>query len=180
MKTRQFIRLIAIFAFSAIAFTACTKAANTNNSSNSNNSNNTSNMAANNNTPATPSTDDFSTPTATFKTFYEASKANNVESIKRSMSKRTLEEVTKNAVGEKKTVDDLIKEMVKDAPSKAPEMRNEKIDGEKATLEIKDDKMEKFNTVHFVKEDGKWKIAMKDESAAADMDKMDHGDMQKK
>ncbi len=41
-----------------------------------------------------------------------------------------------------------------------PETRNEKIDGDKATLEVKDDITGKFDVMPFVKEDGGWKIAL--------------------
>lgn len=114
----------------------------------------------------------YATPTATFKTFYEAAKSNNVEGIKKAMSKKTMEAITKAAAKDKKSVDDSLKDMAKDAPSKTPETRNEKIDGDKATLEVKDDKMDKWDTVPFVKEDGMWKIALLDAMSDA-MDSMD-------
>ena len=41
-----------------------------------------------------------------------------------------------------------------------PETRNEKIDGDKATLEFKDTGGDSnWTTAHFVKEDGEWKVA---------------------
>jgi hypothetical protein len=46
----------------------------------------------------------------------------------------------------------------KDIPNELPETRNEKMDGDKATLEIKDKKAE-WQTIHFAREDGQWKIA---------------------
>lgn len=121
----------------------------------------------------------YATPTATFKTFYEAAKSNNIEGIKKSMSKKTMDAMTKAAAKEKKSVDEALKEIGKDAPSKTPETRNEKIDGDKATLEVKDDKMDKWDTVPFVKEDGMWKIALLDAMSDA-MDKMDSMDPTKK
>ena len=42
---------------------------------------------------------------------------------------------------------------------KMPELRNEKITGDTATVEMKRDKSDKWDTVPFVKEDGEWKIA---------------------
>lgn len=177
MTTRQFTRLVAILALAALAFTACKKG--TTNTNNANNTNNTSNTAANKNAPTTPSTGDYSTPSAAFKTFYEAAKGGNIEGIKRSMSKRAMDEITKSAAKENKTVDESLKEMIDGAPSNMPEMRNEKIGGDKATAEMKDDKMDKWEKVYFVKENGQWKIEP-DEGKPADMDKMDHGDMDKK
>ena len=179
MTTRPIIRLLAVLAFSAFVLAACKQAANTNNTNNSNNSNTTSNTTANKNTTPPASTGDYSTPTAAFKTFYEAAKANDVEGLKRSFSKRTMEEVTKDAAKSNKTVDESLKEISKDTPVGLPEIRNEKIEGDKATAEMKDDKMDRWIKVYFVKEDGKWKIAL-DEEKSAGMENMDHGDMDKK
>ena len=121
----------------------------------------------------------YSTPTAAFKTFYEAAKSNNIEGIKKSLSKKTMESITKAAAKDNKSVDDSLKDMAKDAPSKVPETRNEKIDGDKATLEVKDDKLDKWDSVPFVKEDGMWKIALLDAMSDA-LDKMDTMDPTKK
>lgn len=121
----------------------------------------------------------YATPTATFKTFYEAAKSNNVEGVKKAMSKKTMNAITKAAAKDNKSVDEALKDVAKDAPTSPPETRNEKIDGDKATLEIKDDKKDKWDTVPFVKEDGMWKIALLDEFSDA-MDKMDMSDPNKK
>jgi hypothetical protein len=167
-------------AFAAIAFTACNKAATNNSSTTSNsNSNTNSNSAANTPAPTKSSTGDYSTPTAAFRSFYEATKANNVEGIKRSVSKKTLEIMTKDATKENKTLDDMIRDTVKGAPSTFPETRNEKIDGDKAKLEFKDDKMDKWQPMSFVKENGEWKLAVVDEPADA-MEGMDHSGTEKK
>jgi len=179
LRTRPIIQLLAVLAFSAFALAACKQAANTNNTNNSNNSNTTSNTTVNKNTSPPASTGDYSTPTAAFKTFYEAAKAGDVEGLKRSFSKKTMEEVTKDAAKSNKTVDESLKEISKDTPAGLPEIRNEKIEGDKASAEMKDDKMDKWIKVYFVKEDGKWKIAL-DEEKSAGMDNMDHGDMDKK
>ena len=48
-------------------------------------------------------------------------------------------------------------------PPTLPESRNEKIDGDKATLEIKNDKKGTWDTIKFVKEDEQWKISFADE-----------------
>ena len=41
-----------------------------------------------------------------------------------------------------------------------PETRNEKIDGNTATLEIQNDQTKKWDAMYFVKEDGDWKVAL--------------------
>jgi hypothetical protein len=67
------------------------------------------------------------------------------------------------ATREKTTLDDVmqkgLEEASKEIPAEVPATRNVKIDGDKATLEAKDDKKDKWETLHFVKEDGQWKIA---------------------
>ena len=47
-----------------------------------------------------------------------------------------------------------------DIPEAMPETRNEKIDGDTATLDVRDEKKDKWETVHFTKEDGEWKLSL--------------------
>jgi hypothetical protein len=101
-----------------------------------------------------------STPTATFKNFFEASKKKDTAAMKKTLSKGSLEMFDKIAKEQKKTTDDMLKEVDKEGKSEAiPETRNEKITGESATLEIKNEKTGKWDTLPFVKEDREWKIA---------------------
>jgi hypothetical protein len=101
-----------------------------------------------------------STPTATFKHFFEASKKKDPAAIRKTLSKGSLEMFDKIAKEQNKTTDDMLKEVDKDGKSETmPETRNEKIDGDTATLEIKNQKTDKWDTLPFVKEDGEWKIA---------------------
>ena len=103
-----------------------------------------------------------SSPTATFRAFYEASKKKDVASAKQMFSKRTLELFEIQAKAQNKSVDEMLKAGVeqKPVPDKMPEVRNEKINGDEATLEIRDDPNDKWDTLIFVKEDGQWKIAL--------------------
>lgn len=102
-----------------------------------------------------------STPTEAFKTFYEASKGKDVPTLKKVMSKATLDELEKEAKGENKSLDQyLADESQKGLPSSLPETRNEKIDGDKATVEVKTQSGD-WRPFPFVKEDGDWKIDMK-------------------
>ena len=101
-------------------------------------------------------------PTATFKAYYEASKNKDVDGVKRTFSKTTLELFEKQAKEQNKTIDEMFKMGMDQKPitGNLPEMRNEKIDGDNATLEIKDEKSGRWDTLTFVKEDGRWKIAL--------------------
>jgi Domain of unknown function (DUF4878) len=103
-----------------------------------------------------------STPTATFKAFFEASKKKDAAGMKKTLSKGTLEMFDKLAKEQNKSTDDMLKEVDKDdnKSEKMPETRNEKINGDTATLEVKNDKTGKWDTLPFVKENGEWKIAL--------------------
>src|SRR5205085_1610459 len=102
-----------------------------------------------------------SSPTATLKAFYEATQKKDPEGIKKTLSKGTLEMLEGFAKTQNKTLDESLKSgLASDTNSdKMPETRNEKINGDKATLEVKNDKTSQWETVPFVKEDGSWKIA---------------------
>ena len=104
-----------------------------------------------------------STPTDTFKAFFEASKKKDVPGMKKTLSKGTIDMFESLAKLQKKSLDDMLKEIDKDDKAKdekMPETRNEKITGDTATLEVKNDKTGKWDTLPFVKEDKEWKIAL--------------------
>ena len=101
------------------------------------------------------------TPTAAFQTFYNSVKNKDANGVKSIMKKKELEEIEAEARKKNKSLDDFIKdEMItqvgRKIPDTMPETRNEKIEGEMATLEFKDG--ENWRTVRFAKEDGGWKI----------------------
>ena len=101
-----------------------------------------------------------STPTATFKKFFEATKKKDVEGMRKSLSKGSLEMFDKVAKQQNKTTDEILKDVDKEnKDEKMPETRNEKIDGDTATLEVKNEKTGKWDSLPFVKEDKEWKIA---------------------
>lgn len=56
-----------------------------------------------------------------------------------------------------------LEEAGSDVPAEIPKTRNEKVDGDKATLEVRNDKQDKWELVHFAREDGQWKIAFNEE-----------------
>jgi len=101
-----------------------------------------------------------SSPTATFKKFFEATKKKDVEGMRKSLSKGSLEMFDKVAKQQNKTTDEILKDVDKESKDeKLPETRNEKIDGDTATLEVKNEKTGKWDSLPFVKEDKEWKIA---------------------
>lgn len=103
-----------------------------------------------------------SSPTATFKAFFEAQKKSDVPAIKKTLSKASLALLEKAAKAQNKTLDAAITEAFAGGSKTEalPESRNEKIDGDNATLEIKDAGMKNWEKMYFVKEDREWKIAL--------------------
>ncbi|MEO6390217.1 MAG: DUF4878 domain-containing protein [Pyrinomonadaceae bacterium] len=104
-----------------------------------------------------------SSPTAAMLSFYEASRNQDATAMKKYLSKASIEMMEKMAKEKSKSLDEFLKEGKLgrgDKDPKVPEVRNEKIDGDKATLEVKDTDRDKWETIPFVKEDGSWKIAL--------------------
>lgn len=100
-----------------------------------------------------------SSPTATAKAFYDAVKTRDVQGIKNSMSKSSLEMMEKFAKLQNKNLDEALKDPGGSTPPATFEARNEKITGDTATLEVKGEKGN-WESLPFVKEDGQWKIAL--------------------
>jgi hypothetical protein len=99
-----------------------------------------------------------SSPTATYKAAYEAMKTKDVAAFKKVMTKKDLEGMEESAKKSGKSSDDMLKEVMNAIPlPKAAETKDEKIDGDRATLQVKNEKDE-WDTINFVKEDGAWKL----------------------
>ena len=102
-----------------------------------------------------------STPSETNESLFNAIKARDKAAIKQLFSKDTMEIMEAAAKEKKMTVDELLdKEFFVNVtlPAKL-EQRNEKINGDKATVEMMTDKNE-WDTSNFVKENGAWKVAL--------------------
>jgi hypothetical protein len=97
-------------------------------------------------------------PTGTAKAIYDSLKSKDVAAMKNAMSKSTLNAIEQSAKGRNKPVDDLIKEAFfnEKGPTIPFEVRNEKINGDMGTLEVKTE-TGKWQAFHFVKEDNLWK-----------------------
>lgn len=104
-----------------------------------------------------------SSPTATFKAYFDAQKKKDVAGIKKTLSKGSLEMMDKSAKEQNKTVDQALNEGFEKpgaTPEEMPATRNEKIDGDNATLEVENKETKKWDKVYFVKEDKEWKLAL--------------------
>ena len=101
------------------------------------------------------------TPVETFKTYIKAMKAKDITTMKLLLSNDTIKMHEQQAKAQGVTLDDIVKRetLVADGQERV-EFRNEKIDGQKATVEIKNSYGE-WETLPFVFEDDSWKIDKK-------------------
>ncbi len=102
-------------------------------------------------------------PTASFKTYFEAQKKKDIAGMKQQLSKTSLAMMEASAKEQGVTLDKMIEGQLENPAAKTdkmPEIRNEKINGNEATLELHNDEAQRWDTMYFVKEDGAWKIAL--------------------
>ena len=145
-----------------LAATACQNTGNMNTASNQPVAN--ANQAANTATPAqaNTSTSSTGTPTDAYKAAYQARKSKDVAALKKLLSKDMLEFFTMIASFDEKkkqTLDDMLMELCEKPQAASDETRNEKVNGDKATLEYLDEKGG-WDTMDFIKEDGAWKLTV--------------------
>lgn len=101
------------------------------------------------------------TPLETLKAYGSAYKKKDITAMKLLLSQESLKMHEQEARAQNVTVDDIVKrETLFSENQKSAEFRNQRIEDTKATIEMKDS-MKIWNTVHFVKEDGVWKIDRK-------------------
>jgi len=99
-------------------------------------------------------------PTETLKTFLEASKKKDVEVVKKTLSKGTMSLIEESAKARGTTIDELLKKDSGVPLNELPEIRGETIEGETASVEVKNMVTGDFDRIPFVKEEGNWKIAL--------------------
>ncbi len=98
------------------------------------------------------------TPVGTFITYTKAFKKKDFKTMKLLLSTATIKMHEQEAKAQGTTLDDIIKrESLFSDTQKTVEYKNEKIDGDKATLEVKT-AAGIWETLPFVREDGVWKI----------------------
>jgi len=98
------------------------------------------------------------TPVETFKTYVKALKKKDYTTVKLLLSNATLKMHEQQAKAQNTTVDDIIKnESLIGDNQKEVNYRNEKIDGDKATIEVQNS-YGMWQSLPLIKEDGVWKI----------------------
>jgi hypothetical protein len=146
----------------AIGCQTAPKASNTNiNSSNTNAVNKPANaiaapVAANTEPASSAPVGSLKTPTDTYKTAHDLRKRKDIEGVKKVMAPDALEFLT--AMGEpEKSLNDMLREMCEKPQADKAEVRNEKISGDRATVEYLDEKGS-WKVMDFQKIGGEWKI----------------------
>jgi len=98
------------------------------------------------------------TPAETFKTYVKAYKKKDIRAMKILLSDATIKMHEKEAKAQNTTVDEIIKrETLLAETQTAVDYKDEKIEGEKATLQFKNS-YGSWETMPFVRENGEWKI----------------------
>lgn len=101
------------------------------------------------------------TPIEAFKTYITAVKNKDTTKMKQLLSSESIKMHEQEAKAQSVTLDDIVKrETLFAEGQKVVEFRNEKIDGERATLEVKNS-FGAWETVPFVREENEWKIDKK-------------------
>ena len=101
------------------------------------------------------------TPLETFKAYVNAVKQKNTTKMKLLLSSESIKMHEQEAKAQNLTLDDVVKrETLFSEGQKTVEFRNQKIEGDKATLEVKNS-FGSWETVPFVREEGEWKIDKK-------------------
>ena len=101
------------------------------------------------------------TPLETLKAYGDAFQKKDITNMKLLLSQESLKMHEQEAKAQNTTVDEIVKrETLFSENQKTAEFRNQKIEDAQATIEMKDS-TGIWNTVHFVKEEGVWKIDKK-------------------
>ena len=148
----------------AAASFGCGSQANTNiaiTNTNQNVSATNANKAADVPTPAVEvaATGSLATPADAYRTAYAIREKKDTAGMKNIMSKDVIEFLTMIGEEEKKTLDEEIATMFDRPQAKTPETRNEKISGDRATIEYLDGDG-KWKTMDFEKEGADWKLSL--------------------
>lgn len=157
MKNIKYLSIAAVIAV-GLAMLGCQNAAN----SAANNTNKASNSNANAKPEATTAKTDspagsMATPTDTYKSAYAYRKNKDIEGLKKVMSQDILDFLKMMGEDDKKSLDDMLKELCDRPQAATAEARNEKITGETATIEYLDE-TGGWKTMDFEKIGSDWKM----------------------
>jgi hypothetical protein len=123
--------------------------------------------------PVAPLENDAPTLAPVVKTYYEALKKKDDALLRTVLSQAFLKEIEQGMKEEKKTGLAAYMAETDRVPEKEIEVRNEKINGDRATAELKGGTYINWSSVDFVREDGKWKMT----NGSAETDSMKQTNM---
>ena len=99
-------------------------------------------------------------PGDVLKQYVAASQRQDIAAMKSMLSKGSLDLIEKSAQTQGTTTDQILRREASVKIKNAPETRNEKIEGETATVEVKNETNGSFDMIMpFVRENGAWKLA---------------------
>ena len=162
MNKIKYIIIVAIAAIS-LMIAGCNKIDNSNAAaSNANNAAMNTNANSNANTTTetkndSTSTGSMATPTDAYKFAYDCRKRKDIECLKKVMTKDIIEFFTEIGKEDKKSADDMLKELVEKPQAATCEFRKEKIEGDYASIEYLDEKGG-WSTMDFEKVGTDWKM----------------------
>ena len=103
-------------------------------------------------------------PTDAYKNLYTAVKSKNIDNIKKQMSKKTLDFAQSVASRQNSPLEKVFENgftATTFSPS-LPEIRDERVNDNMGAVEVYNSKDSRWEDIPFVKEDGKWKLAVGD------------------
>jgi hypothetical protein len=157
------VKFLSLVVAVALAGGACQKVANTTTAGNINANATTANSAADaapvNTTATTDAGNTAGSPTEVYKAAYAARKNKDIAMLKKIMSKDILKFLADMGKDDKKSLDDMLNELCSRPQAATADARNEKIDGDHASIEYLDED-NKWQTMDFTKEDGVWKMSV--------------------
>jgi hypothetical protein len=97
-----------------------------------------------------------SSPSAAMKAYHQAAKSKDFKALQQLLSAEYLKVLQQAPV----SMERMMEALTQDVPATLPEMRNEKIAGDTATLEMRNHRTQAWESIPFVKEKGAWKLAL--------------------
>lgn len=147
---------IILTVFSALLIAACSTTQPANQTQNAANTANQTNQPAAENKPAAPAR----SPIETIKALHEAAKKKDPAAIKSYLSEGTNKLLEESAQKQNKQVDELLKEPGAAPFHELPKILGEKIDGQRAVVEVEDSGSKEIAEIPLVIENGEWKVAI--------------------
>ncbi len=104
----------------------------------------------------------LASPSEAYKTAYDARKNKDIPALKRVMSRDLIDYLTRmgeSNENKRQTLDEVLQDLSDRPQAPNGEIRDEKIDGDRAIVEYKDE-TGKWRPMDFVKENGEWKLTL--------------------